>query len=123
MEERKNSPLVGSAAKFFADRGFHVETGVALEGNSGLEHFFDLLLVDGKRERTVVWVKDWSRTVGVNMVINLDRAASDINVRNSVIVAAKFSDHAKAYANRRRIRLIEKREVVARLGTTALKAS
>jgi len=121
MREQESISLVDSVAEFFASRGFHVEKSVILEGDSGLEHFFDLLLSDGRKERTVIWVKDWSRTVGVNMVIKLDRAASDTNVRNSAIVAGRFSDHAKAYANRRRVRLVEKREVLAQLGDSGPK--
>ncbi|MEM2904134.1 MAG: restriction endonuclease [Candidatus Bathyarchaeia archaeon] len=113
MDGRRNVALLEAATEFFAQRGFRVEKNVALEGNSGLEHSFDLLLSDGRRERTAVWIMDWSRTVGVNMVIKLDRAAADANVRNSAIIAGKFSDHAKAYANRRRIKLIDKREIAA----------
>jgi hypothetical protein len=54
---------------------------------------------------------DWKRTVGVNMVINMDRAAADIGVPGAVIVAENFSDHAKAYAKRRGLTLITRHEL------------
>jgi hypothetical protein len=54
--------------------------------------------------------------VGVNMVINLDKAAADVGLPNPIMIAEKFSGHAKAYANRRGILLLTKREIIRRLG-------
>lgn len=45
------------------------------------------------------------------MVINMDRAAADAGVPGAVIVAEKFSDHAKAYAKRRGLILITRHEL------------
>lgn len=81
-----------------------------MEGVSGSIHRFDLLLekADGRR---VVWVREWNRTVGVNMIINVDKAATDVGIRSPIVVATEFSDHAKAYANRRGVTLISRREL------------
>jgi len=81
-----------------------------MEGVSGSVHGFDLLL-EKAADKRLVWIKDWNRTVGVNMVIKVDKAVADVGLRNPVIVATKFSDHAKAYANRRGVTLISKREL------------
>jgi HJR/Mrr/RecB family endonuclease len=81
-----------------------------MEGVSGSVHGFDLLL-EKAADKRLVWVKDWNRTVGVNMVIKVDKAVADVGLRNPVIVATKFSDHAKAYANRRGVTLISRREL------------
>jgi hypothetical protein len=61
--------------------------------------------------RRLVWIRDWNRTVGVNMIINLDKAAADVGIRNPIVVATKFSEHAKSYANRRGVTLISRREL------------
>lgn len=87
-----------------------MERNVIIEGFSGLPHNFDLVVRKGGEER-LVWIKDWKRTVGVNMVINIDKAAADVGLPNPIVVSQKFSGHAKAYANRRGVTLITKREI------------
>ncbi len=115
MAGKTETSLTGLAAEFFYNKGYTVQEEVILEGFSGLQHTFDLLLIDAKKERTPVWVREWSRTVGVNMVINLDKASSDVNMRGPIMVGEKFSDHAKAYANRRKIRLVTRKDILGNL--------
>jgi len=62
-----------------------------------------------------VWVKDWKRTIGINVVINLDKASEDAGLANPIIIGEKFSDHAKSYANRRKIILLTKQQILASL--------
>jgi len=80
-----------------------------------LPHRFDLVIRKGE-ERHLVWIRDWKRTVGVNMVINMDRASADVGFTSPVMVSGKFSGHAKAYANRRGVTLLTKRQILRGLG-------
>jgi len=104
------APLIDLAVSYFRRRGYKVERNVIFEGFSGLPHSFDLVVRKGSEER-LVWIKDWKRTVGVNMVINIDKASADVGLSNPIVVSEKFSSHAKAYANRRGVTLITKREI------------
>lgn len=87
-----------------------MERGVIFEGFSGLPRGFDLVVRKGGEAR-LICVKDWKRTVGVNIIINIDRASADVGLPNPIVVSGKFSGHAKAYANRRGVTLITKREI------------
>ena len=107
--------LAGLAAKYFRQNGYKTETDAVLEGVSGLARRFDLIIFRGK-ERRSVWIKDWNRTVGVNIVINIDKASDDVGFPKPIIISEKFSGHAKAYANRRGITLLSKQQILRLLG-------
>ena len=107
--------LPNLAAKYFRQNGYDTEKNIILEGTSGLSRKFDLVIHRG-REKRAVWIKDWNRTVGVNMVINMDNAAEDVGHPKPIIIAEKFSGHAKAYANRRGITLLSKQQILRLLG-------
>ena len=107
--------LANLAVKYFRQNGYQTEKDAVLEGVSGLSRKFDLLIQRGKEKRSV-WIKDWNRTVGVNMVINIDKAAEDVGFPKPLIIAEKFSGHAKAYANRRGITLLTKQQILRLLG-------
>lgn len=107
--------LVDLAAKYFRQKGYKIEKDAILEGFSGLPRKFDLVIRKGEEKRSV-WIKDWKRTVGVNMVITMDKAAEDVGFPKPIIVSEKFSGHAKAYANRRGVTLLSKRQIMRRLG-------
>ena len=107
--------LATLAVKYFRQNGYKIEKDAILEGVSGLSRKFDLLLRKGREKRSV-WIKDWRRTVGVNMVINIDKAAEDVGFPKPIIISGKFSGHAKAYANRRGITLLSKQQILRMLG-------
>jgi len=107
--------LVDLAVKYFRQNGYKIEKDAVLEGVSGVPRKFDLVISKGK-ERSSVWIRDWKRTLGVNMVINIDRAAEDVGLTKPIVISEKFSGHAKAYANRRGITLVSKRQITRRLG-------
>ena len=107
--------LANLAAKYFRQNGYETEKDAILEGVSGLSRKFDLIIRRGREKRSV-WIKDWDRTVGVNMVINIDNAAEDVGFAKPIIIAEKFSGHAKAYANRRGITLLSKQQILRLLG-------
>ncbi len=104
------SSLTELAAKYFRQNGYRIEKDSVLEGFSGLPHRFDLVISKGKEQRSV-WIRDWKRTVGVNMVINMDKASEDVGFPKPIMISEKFSGHAKAYANRRGITLLSKRQI------------
>jgi len=109
------SELIESAARYFKKEGYKVERETTtLEGFSGIARKFDLIVQKG-RVTQAVWVRDWDRTIGVNVVISLDKASEDVGLSNPVLIGEKFSDHAKAYANRRKIMLLTKRQTALRL--------
>jgi hypothetical protein len=107
--------LVELATKYFRQNGYKIEVDAVLEGFSGVSRKFDMVIRKGKEERSV-WIKDWKRTVGVNIVINMDKASEDVGFPKPVMISDKFSGHAKAYANRRGITLLSKRQILRMLG-------
>lgn len=109
-----DEPLMNMTIRYFKKIGYKVEQNITLEGFSGVERKFDLL-IQKENEKRLVIVKDWKRTVGVNAVINLDKAAEDVDIPNPIMVSEKFSGHAKAYARRRGILTLTKYEILKRL--------
>ena len=107
--------LANLATKYFRQNGYQTEKDAVIEGTSGVSRKFDLIIKRGKEKRSV-WIKDWNRTVGVNMVINMDNAAEDVGNPKPILIAEKFSGHAKAYANRRSITLLSKQQILRLLG-------
>lgn len=112
---RASSDLMQSAIHYFRKEGYKVEqTETTFEGFSGISNKFDLIVQKGHVEQGV-WVRDWNRTIGVNLVINIDKASEDVGLSSPILVGEKFSDHAKAYANRRKITLLPKQKIVLSL--------
>ena len=109
------SNLVQAALHYFKKDGYRVEqNATTLEGFSGVSRGFDLIVQKGRVEQGV-WIRDWNRTIGVNVIINIDKASEDVGLAGPIIVGEKFSDHAKSYANRRKITLLTKRQITLSL--------
>lgn len=107
----QRSHLVDLAVVYFKKEGFKVNSeNVMLEGNSGVLRHFDLIVQKGRLEQGV-WVRDWNRTIGVNVIINLDTASEDVGLSSPIMIGEKFSDHAKSYSNRRKITLLTKQKI------------
>ena len=108
---KDRSHMVGLAVSYFKKEGYKVNSeNAVLEGFSGITRHFDLVVQKGRLEQGV-WVRDWNRTVGVNLIINLDTASEDVGLASPIMVAEKFSDHAKSYSNRRKITLLTKQKI------------
>lgn len=108
---KPSSDLLQSAIRYFSKEGYKIEQDAAiLEGFSGITRKFDLIVQKG-RVAQGVWIKDWNRTIGINIIINIDKASDDVGLSNPMIIGEKFSDHAKSYANRRRIILLPKKKI------------
>ena len=115
-DEKKAAPspprLLAFAVRYFRKNGYKVEQEKTIsEGYSGISRKFDLIVQKGRLMQGV-WIREWNRTIGVNVVINLDKASEDVGLSNPIIIGEKFSDHAKSYANRRKVTLLTKRQIV-----------
>lgn len=109
------SGLLQLAIRYFKKEGYKIEQeNTTLEGFSGISRKFDLIVQKGHVEQGV-WVRDWNRTIGVNLIINIDKASEDVGLSSPMIIGEKFSDHAKAYANRRKITLLQKQKIALSL--------
>jgi len=105
--------LPNLTVEYFARRGYEVKKDQPEEEPS-VPPKFDLI-VSKRKEIHPVRIKDWNRTVGVNIVINMDKASQQSGFSSPILVAEKFSEHAKAYANRRGIMLITRFEIMRSL--------
>ena len=111
VKPKSNLQLLNLSISYFKKEGYRVNSEAAvLEGYSGITRLFDLIVQKG-REEQVVWIRDWNRTIGVNVIIGLDTASADVGLSNPIMIGDKFSDHAKAYSNRRKISLVTKQKL------------
>ena len=110
-QPKARSKLVDLAVIYFKKDGYKVNgENMVLEGHSGVARHFDLIVQKGRLEQGV-WVRDWNRTIGVNVIINLDTASEDVDLASPIMIGEKFSDHAKSYSNRRKITLLTKQKL------------
>lgn len=108
---KPRSGLMNLAISFFKKEGYKVNSeNTVLDGFSGITRSFDLIVQKGRLEQPV-WVRDWNRTIGVNIIIGLDTASADVGLSSPILVGEKFSDHAKSYSNRRKITLLTKQKI------------
>lgn len=112
---RRNQRLMELAVRYFKKEGYKVKSeSTVLEGYSGVSRQFDLIVQKGRAEQGV-WIRDWNRTIGVNIIIGLDTASEDVGLSNPILIGEKFSDHAKSYSNRRKITLLTKQKLAMSL--------
>ena len=62
-----------------------------------------------------VWIRDWNRTIGVNVIIGLHTASEDVGLSSPIMIGEKFSDHAKSYSNRRKVMLLTRQKIAMSL--------
>jgi hypothetical protein len=116
-EEKLNRKLhlLEISVRYFKKEGYKIRQEVAAQdGFSGISRHFDLIVQKGKLEQGV-WIRDWNRTIGVNVIIGLDTASEDVGLSNPIMIGEKFSDHAKSYSNRRKITLLTRQKIVTSL--------
>jgi hypothetical protein len=112
---KQNSRLADIALSYFKKEGYKLKTEAPImEGFSGITRRFDFIVQKG-REEQVVCLRDWNRTIGVNVIINLDTASADVGLANPIMIGEKFSDHAKSYSNRRKIMLLTRQKLTTSL--------
>ena len=114
-QSKPRSYLMDLAVQYFKKEGYKVNSeAISLDGYSGITRKFDLIVQKGKDEQ-VVWIRDWNRTIGVNVIIGLDTSSADVGLTNPIMIGEKFSDHAKSYSNRRKITLLTKHKMISSL--------
>ncbi|MCX8153088.1 MAG: hypothetical protein N3E52_01485 [Candidatus Bathyarchaeota archaeon] len=114
-QAKTQSRLVDLALRYFKKEGYKItQENAVIEGYSGIPRKFDLIVQKGKMEQGV-WIRDWNRTIGVNLVISLDTASEDVGLTNPILIGEKFSDHAKSYSNRRKITLLTRQKIAMSL--------
>ena len=107
--------LVDLALQYFKKEGYRVvQESCVLEGFSGISRRFDLVVQKARVEQGV-WIRDWNRTIGVNVIIGLDTASDDVGLSSPIMIGEKFSDHAKSYSNRRKITLLTRQKIAMSL--------
>ena len=112
---KPRSRLTELAVQYFKKEGYKINrTEADLEGFSGISRRFDLVVQKGRSEQGV-WIRDWNRTIGVNIIINLDTASDDVGLSSPIMIGEKFSDHAKSYSNRRKVMLLTKQKITSSL--------
>ena len=112
---RAKLSLMDLSLQYFKKEGYKInhESSV-LEGYSGISRKFDLIVQKGHVEQGV-WIRDWNRTIGVNVIIGLDTASDDVGLSSPIMIGEKFSDHAKSYSNRRKITLLTRQKIAMSL--------
>jgi hypothetical protein len=114
-KSKSTSHLMEIAVSYFKKEGYKVKTEAAsLDGFSGVTRHFDFVVQKGRDEQ-VVRLRDWNRTIGVNVIINLDTSSADVGLSNPIMIGEKFSDHAKSYSNRRKIMLLTRQKMASSL--------
>ena len=114
-KSKSTSHLMEIAVSYFKKEGYKVKAEAAsLDGFSGVIRRFDFIVQKGRDEQ-VVWLRDWNRTIGVNVIIKLDTSSADIGLSNPIMIGEKFSDHAKSYSNRRKIMLLTRQKMASSL--------
>jgi hypothetical protein len=116
-EERAKpkSRLADLAVQYFKKEGYKVNSeNTVLDGFSGITRRFDLIVQKGRVEQGV-WIRDWNRTIGVNIIIGLDTSSEDVGLSSPIMIGEKFSDHAKSYSNRRKVMLLTKQKIAMSL--------
>jgi hypothetical protein len=109
---RQKSRLMDLAVQYFRKEGYKVnQESTIREGYSGISRKFNLIVQKGRVEQAV-WIRDWNRTIGVNVIISLDTSSDDVGLSNPIMIGEKFSDHAKSYSNRRKIMLLTRQKML-----------
>ena len=110
-QPKPRSKMTDMAVQYFKKEGYKIHRENAMmEGYSGQSRHFDLVVQKGRQEQGV-WIRDWNRTIGVNVIINLDTSSEDVGLGSPIMIGEKFSDHAKSYSNRRKITLLTKQKI------------
>ena len=112
---KTRSKLMELAIQYFKKEGYKINREeAAVEGFSGISRKFNLVVQKGRLEQGV-WIRDWNRTIGVNVIIGLDMASDDVGFSNPIMIGEKFSDHAKSYSNRRKLTLLTRQKIAMSL--------
>ena len=93
MSDGKKKPKLKLSDLGLAFRRAGKKTSSNAEGFSGISRQFDFIVQKARRTSRS---PRWNRTIGVNVIINLDTASADVGPTHND--RRKFSDHAKSYS-------------------------
>ena len=113
----KNTPLRELAEEFWRRKGFLVEKTVAMRGINGDTYTFAYVLRKpsnhASNEEIGVLVRDWKRSVGVDVLIKTDQIAETTGLKKIMVLANRFSANARTYAKSRSILLLSRSELIS----------
>jgi hypothetical protein len=113
----KNTSLTELAEEFWRRKGFLVEKKVALRGINGDTYTFAYVLKKPashtSNEEIGVLVRDWKRSVGVDVLIKTDQIAEVTGIKKIMVLANMFSANARTYAKSRSILLLSRSELIS----------
>src|SRR4030043_2149147 len=97
-EEPARSRLMELAVKYFKKEGYKInQENTTLDGFTGTSRKFNLIVQKGRVEQGV-WIRDWNRTIGVNVIITLDMASDDVGLSSPIMIGGEFRDQRKAFS-------------------------
>ena len=116
----KNTPLTELAEQFWRRKGFLVEKEIAMRGINGDTYTFSYVLRkrsnDGSNEKIGVLVRDWKRSIGVDILIKTDQIAEATGIEKIMVLGNMFSANARNYAKSRSILLLSRSELISLFG-------
>jgi len=116
----KNATLTELVKKFWRLKGFLVEKDFKLRGINGDTYTFPYVLrkTSGTKstEEIGVLVRDWKRSVGVDVLIKSDQLAEATGIEKIMVVGNRFSANARNFAQARGILLLSRSELMSLLG-------
>ena len=91
---------------FLNFQGQHIRENCKLETNSNGIFNFDFVIFKENNPYCGVWVKDWERSLGVNVVIRFIRTIENSELKDGIIVTNTVSSHARNMAEKCNVKII-----------------
>jgi len=115
--DAKNTPLKKLAEEYWRRKGYLVKKKVAMRGINGDTYTFSYVLRKTSNhtsnEEIGVLVRDWKRSVGVDVLIKTDQIAEATGIKKIMVLANMFSANARNYAKSRSILLLSRSELIS----------
>ncbi|MHA2271528.1 MAG: restriction endonuclease [Candidatus Hodarchaeales archaeon] len=103
------------ARGFFTWKAYKALESIRMDGNYHSSLFDFLLSMNGSNspEQLGVWVKDWARTCGVDVIHRFEQILKDANFHQGILVSNEFSKEARLLAKKAGILLLSRGELVS----------
>lgn len=116
----KNTPLPRLAEKLWHMQGFSIEENYEKRGINGDSYKFDYVLRKHSKSKSTeeigVLVRDWKRSVGVDVLIKIDQIAETTGMKQIMVLGNMFSANARTFAKSRGIILLVRSDLISMLG-------
>lgn len=100
------------ARGFFTWKAYKALESIRMDGNFH-SSLFDFLLSMNGSNSAGVWVKDWARTCGVDVILRFEQILKDANFYQGILVSNEFSKEARSLAEKAGITLLSRGELVS----------